>query len=286
MAKVRPASKPLTILVPDDRWRIPDLLWQRIETLLPPRPPHPLGCHNPRVGDRRAMDAIFFVLRTGCQWNALNATGICSSSSAHRRFPEWTAAGVFVTLWARGLREYDALKGLDWSWLAMDGAMTRAPLGGERTGKNPTDRGKLGAKRSLLTEANGVPVGLAVEGANRHDKKLVEATLESIPVERPEPTGGRPQGMCMDKGYDDDDTRELVREFGFTAHVRARGEEAQALKEEAGFKARRWVVERAHSGMNRFRRILIRWEKKVENYFGMLHFVCAWITYRAAGLLG
>ena len=67
MAKVRPASKPLTILVPDDRWRIPDLLWQRIETLLPPRPPHPLGCHNPRVGDRRAMDAIFFVLRTACQ---------------------------------------------------------------------------------------------------------------------------------------------------------------------------------------------------------------------------
>ena len=95
---------------------------------------------------------------------------------------------MFVTLWAEGLQEYDALKGLDWRWTAMDGAMTKAPLGGERTGKNPTDRGKLGAKRSVLTEANGVPVGLAVEGANRHDKKLVEATLESIPVERPEPT--------------------------------------------------------------------------------------------------
>jgi putative transposase len=232
------------------------------------------------------MDAIFFVLRTGCQWNALNATGICSSSSAHRRFQEWTAAGVFVTLWAAGLQEYDALKGLDWSWLAMDGAMTKAPLGGERTGKNPTDRGKLGTKRSVLTEAAGVPVGLAVEGANRHDKKLAEATLESIPLERPVPTEEAPQGMCLDKGYDYDDTRELVQEFGFTAHVRARGEEAQALKKEAGFKARRWVVERTHSWMNRFRRILIRWEKKVENYFGMLHFVCAWITYRAAGLLG
>jgi putative transposase len=286
MAKVRPASKPLTILVPDDRWRIPDLLWQRIETLLPPRPPHPLGCHNPRVGDRRAMDAIFFVLRTGCQWNALNATGLCSSSSAHRRFQEWTAAGVFVTLWATGLKEYDELKGLDWAWLAMDGAMTKAPLGGERTGRNPTDRGKLGTKRSLLTEAAGVPVGLAVEGANRHDKKVAEATLESIPVERPEPTEGAPQGLCLDKGYDYDDTRALVAEFGFTAHVRARGEEAQAMKKEVGFKARRWVVERTHSWMNRFRRVLIRWEKKVENYFGMLHFVCAWITYRMAGLLG
>jgi putative transposase len=243
MAKARADSTLTPPLVRDDQWRIPEVLWQRIEPLLPPRPSHPLGCHNPRVDDRKAMDAIFFVLRTGCQWNALNATGICSSSSAHRRFQEWTAAGVFVTFWARGLQEYDELKGLDWSWMAMDGAMTKAPLGGERTGKNPTDRGKLGAKRSLLTEANGVPVGLAVEGANRHDKVLVEATLESIPVDRPEPTAERPQGMCLDKGYDYDDTRELVREFGFTAHVRARGEEAQALKREAGYKARRWVVE-------------------------------------------
>ena len=283
MAKARLASKPHS--VPDDQWRIPDSLWERIEPLLPSRLAHPLGCHNPRVPDRRAMDGIFFALRTGCQWNALNATGICSSSSAHRRFQEWTAAGVFVTFWAMGLHEYDATKGLDWSWLAMDGAMTKAPLGGERVGKNPTDRGKLGAKRSLLVEANGIPVGLTVEGANRHDKKLVEATLESIPVDRPEPTEEHPQGMCLDKGYDYDDTRALVREFGFTAHVRARGEEAKALKREAGYRARRWVVERTHSWMNRFRRVLIRWEKKVENYFGMLHFVCAWITYRAAGLL-
>src|SRR5512147_134262 len=177
-----------------DKWRIPDELWKRIEPLLPPRKPHPLGCHNPRVDDRKAMDAISFVLRTGCQWNALNATGICSSSSAHRRFQEWTSAGVFVTLGAEGLEEYDALKGLDWEWLAMDGAMTEAPLGGERTGRNPTDRGKRGTKRSLLTEANGVPVGLVVEGANRHDKKLVEATLESIPVGPPRGDGGQPPG--------------------------------------------------------------------------------------------
>ena len=286
MARARAASKSISQPVHDDQWRIPDALWERIVPLLPLRPPHRCGGHNPRVDDRRAMDAIFLVLRTGCQWGALDATGICSHSSAHRRFQEWIAAGVFVTLWAQGLQEYDQLRGLDWSWLAMDGAMTKAPLGGERTGKNPTDRGKLGAKRSVLTEAHGVPVGLAVEGANRHDKKLAEATLESIPVDRPEPTEDRPQGLCLDKGYDYDDIRELVAEFGFTAHSRARGEEAQALKKEAGFKARRWVVERTHSWMNRFRRVLIRWEKKVENYFGMLHFVCAWITYRSCGLLG
>jgi transposase len=115
-------------------WRTPDALWAQIEPLLPPRKPHPLGCHNPRVDDRRAMDAIFVRLRTGCQWNALTATGICSSSSAHRRFQEWTAAGVFLELWRRGLTEYDGLRGIDWSWLAVDGAMTKAPLGGEKHG--------------------------------------------------------------------------------------------------------------------------------------------------------
>jgi transposase len=115
-----------------DRWRIPDELWARIEPLLPPPKPHPLGCHNPRVDNRRAMDAIFFVLRTGCQWNALNATGICSSSAAHRRFQEWVAAGVFHQVWAQGLAAYDELHGIDWDWLAMDGAMTKAPLGGGR----------------------------------------------------------------------------------------------------------------------------------------------------------
>src|ERR687884_62725 len=135
MAKARPASKPHAVL--DDQWRIPDALWERIEPLLPPRPAHPLGCHNPRVPDRRAMDGIFFVLRTGCQWNALNATGICSSSSAHRRFQEWVEADVFVALWEKGLVEYDALQGIDWEGLAMDGAMTKAPLGGEKGGQEP-----------------------------------------------------------------------------------------------------------------------------------------------------
>ena len=119
-------------------WRTPDALWTEIQPLLPPRKPHPLGCHTPRVDDRRAMDAIFFRLRTGCQWNALSAPGLCASSSAHRRFQrfqEWRAAGVFLELWQRGLTEYEALKGNDWSWLAADGVMTKtptkAPLGGE-----------------------------------------------------------------------------------------------------------------------------------------------------------
>jgi putative transposase len=127
---------------------------------------------------------------------------------------------------------------------------------------------------------------VVVDGANCVDFKLARATIQSIPIHRPKPTKRDPQGLCLDKGYDYDEVRELAVEFGYTPHIRARGEEAQAIKHEVGFKARRWVVERTHSWMNRFRRILIRWEKKLENYLGLLHLVCAWITYRAADLLG
>src|SRR5262249_7821542 len=119
--------------------------------------------------------------------------------------------------------------------------------------KNPTDRAKRGVKRSLLVEGQGLPIGLAVDGANRNDMKLVEATLASIPVERPEPTTKQPQGMCMDKGYDYDEVRELVAEFGFTADNRSGRGGGNGLKRQARGKARRWVVEGTHSWMNRFR---------------------------------
>lgn len=122
---------------PDDKWRIPDVLWERIQPLLPRPKRHPLGCHNPATDPRKVMNAIFFVLRTGCQWNALNVTGICSSSSAHRWFQVWTKAGVFRKLWKQSLLEYDQLKGIDWDWQSMDGAMTKAPLGGEKHGAQP-----------------------------------------------------------------------------------------------------------------------------------------------------
>jgi transposase len=155
-ADVRKQRRP----VRDDGWRLPDDLWARMEPLLPPRPAHPLGCHNPRVPDRAAMDAIFFVLRTGCQWNALNETRICSSSSAHRRFQDWAKAGVFEAFWREGLLAYDGLVGIDWSWMALDAAMGKAPLGG---GKNrPQSHGSgqareqaLGAERWARRAARG-----------------------------------------------------------------------------------------------------------------------------------
>lgn len=158
-------------------------------------------------------------------------------------------------------------------------------MGGKSTGPNPTDRAKCGTKRSLLVEGNGVPIAVVVDGANRHDMKMAPGTIDSVVIDRPEPTIN-PQNMCLDKAYDFPEVHELLKEYGYTAHIRSRGEDYHDKKKMPGYRARRWVVERTHSWMNRFRRLLIRWEKKEENYTAMLHFACAWITYRAGGLFG
>ena len=120
------------------RFLVSDALWKHFERLLPKRVnTHPLGGGRPRRSDRDCFNAILFVLRTGCQWKALDATGICPGSTAHDRFQEWQEAGVFEKLWDLSLTEYDQLVGIDWSFLSMDGAMTKAPLGGEKNGKKP-----------------------------------------------------------------------------------------------------------------------------------------------------
>ena len=131
------------LVAKDDGWRIPDALWGKMASLIPPpKKKHPYGNHNPRIPDRNAMNGILFVLRTGCQWNALNATKICSSSSAHRRFLEWTEAGMFEEFWKRGLLNYDKTKGIKWQWLSMDGAVTKAPLGGKKNWPKSDGQGK------------------------------------------------------------------------------------------------------------------------------------------------
>jgi len=138
-------------IVQDDGNRIPDFIWEEMKQIIPkPIDNHPLGCHKKRIEDRKAMDGIFFVLRTGCQWQALDATGICKHSVAHKRFQEWAKAGVFFEFWWRGLMMYDAQKGLQLKWQSLDGSTTKAPLGGEGTGANPTDRAKKGLKEAFL----------------------------------------------------------------------------------------------------------------------------------------
>lgn len=114
-------------------FRISDELWAVLEPLLPEHVNrHRFGGGRPRVPDRRCADAIFFVLRTGCQWEALNQTELCAKSTAHDRFQEWAEDGVFLRLWQAGVEQFDEVQGIDWDWLSMDGAMTKAPLGGEK----------------------------------------------------------------------------------------------------------------------------------------------------------
>lgn len=116
--------------------------------------------------------------------------------------------------------------------------------------------------------------------------KLVEETLENIEANRPKPTKKKKQNLCLDKGYDFDEVRELARLFEFTARIRSRGEEKKEIMQSARKKARRWVVERTHGWLNRFRGILIRWAKRADTYIAMLHFACGIITWRSTGLMG
>ena len=122
--------------------------------------------------------------------------------------------------------------------------MTKAPLTGEQTGPNPTNRGKSGTKRHLLTDTTGLPIGLVVSGANAHDKTKVEEVLENMPLLPPFPTEEHPQHFCADKGYDFEDIRRLVLRYGYTEHIKSRGEEKQDLQM-PGYRARRWVNERS-----------------------------------------
>ncbi len=230
------------------------------------------------------MEAILLVLLTGIPWRALPRC-YGAATTAHDRFQEWTEAGAFEELWRRALLEYDEVVGLRWTWQSMDGAMTKAPLGREATGPDPTDRAKRGVKRSLLADGAGIPIGLAIGPAigpaNRNDHKLMQETLDSRPVLLPP---SRSQHMCLDTGYDYPAAREVLEAEEFVAQIRSRGEEVREMERNRKRRPRRWVVERLHSWMNRFRRLLVRWEKKLANYLALAQFARAWITYRAAGL--
>jgi putative transposase len=175
---------------------------------------------------------------------------------------QWEQKGFFLRLWQAGLQMYDELEGIQWEWQAVDGAMTKAPLGKSATGANPTDRGKKGTRRSLLTDGAGIPLAMVIDGANRHDVKLLCATLDGIVIARSEPTEERPQHLCLDAGYDGAPAYQEVETRHYVPHIRSRGEEKQEKVLTPGYRARRWVVERTHSWINRSRRLLVRSREK------------------------
>ena len=234
-------------------WEGSDELWEQVRPLIPPAPSHAKG-GRPRLDDRRAFEAIVSVLRTGIQWNALPRE-LGASSTVHDRFQEWEQAGFFKAWWQAGLSEYDDLVGIQWEWQAADGVMTKAPFGHAATGANPTDRGKRGTKRSLLTDGAGIPLALGVAGAKRHDVRLLSATLDGLGVSRPERTPEQPQHLCLDAAYDSTPVSQELLTRHDQPHVRSRGEEKHEQEFIPGYRARRWVVERTHSWITRSRRL-------------------------------
>jgi transposase len=178
-------------------WTIPDQMWQKIRPLLgvekepgtPGRRPVPF---------RKVINGILFVLRTGCHWKALPAC-YGSGSTAHRRFQQWTRAGIIEAIVRLMVGWYERCRGIDWEWQAADTKLLAAPLGGEATGPNPTDLGKSGSKRHLLIDGRGVPLAFHLSGANRHDLKGLPHLLdqERLFASRPEPTPSQHPSTCV-----------------------------------------------------------------------------------------
>jgi transposase len=227
---------------------VKDAIWAALEARLPPRAErHPLGCHRPRCSDRDCFELIVVRLATGCSWeDAERLTGHkVSDTTARARRDEWIAAGIFDALSEEALFGFDKVIGLDLSEVAVDGSLQKSPCGGEGTGKNPTDRAKLGWKWSILTERNGIPIGWAVDGANRNDSVLLEPTLDNAAA----------RGLLcdietiwLDRGYDSDVTRERLAarllDDAVIAKKRKKGEAKARNPQPMGM---RWPVERTNA---------------------------------------
>jgi putative transposase len=286
-------------------WDLPEELWLFIEPLVMKKPG---SVGSPGTVDRKkVVSGIFYVLRTGCQWQACPRETFGAPSTVHYYHLQWSRSGIFELIWLKALSYYDDLHGLDWQWQSADGALTKAPLGGEATGANPTDRGKSGTKRSLLTDGDGIPMAILPAGANAHDLSLLSPTLSALLPERPAVTEAHPQHLCLDKAYDSQACRQDLCQQGYTPHIPSRKPKnapqtkprrapgwrtlVRRLLGLLGFgprntrKARRWVVERTHSWLNRFRKILVRFEKTLESHWGLLQLACATIVLQQARIV-
>ncbi|MGH2360532.1 MAG: IS5 family transposase [bacterium] len=260
-------------------WHVPDDFWSLIAPLLGPE--KALGTPGrPAVPFRRVFDGILYVLRTGCQWSALPRTEYAPKSTVWGRFPQGAAAGVFQQAWLRVRVYYDLEVGIEWKWQALDGAITKAPLGGEATGPSPVDRAKSGTKRSVLSEGRGAPRAVVAAGANVPDKALALETVDRANGLPPAKGGKRVHPLCLDAGYEYADVIAGMLERDYRLHLKRRREPTLEVPPEKKYPARRWVVERTHAWHNKFRRVLVRWEKKLAHYYAMLDLASTLIVYR------
>jgi transposase len=229
-----------------------DAIWQSFAAYLPKRghTNHPLGCHRPRISDRDCFEAILFRLVTGCSWDVAGRLGKGGETTLRRRRDEWVAAGAFQHLVEEAISAFDKVIGLDLSEVSVDGSLHKAPMGGEGTGPNPTDRGKTGWKWSVATDANGVPIGWVTEGANRNDSILLAPTLDDV---KERGLLSDVETLWLDRGYDSELTRTRLVERGITdamiAKKRKRGSAAPSKRQPMGL---RWPVERTNSWLSNF----------------------------------
>ena len=245
------------MLVPALPSFIIDPLWDQFAELLPERiDDHPLGCHRPRIPDRVVFDKLIQVLVLGAAYERI-ADSRCSATTIRRRRDEWIAAGVFARLEQICLEAYDKIVGLELDDVTVDGCIVKAPCGGEAAGKSPVDRGKQGTKRSLLTDAAGIPLGCVSAPANRHDSVFLRPTLEHLGRFETHFGVGLPETITvhLDAGYDSGKTRDLIDELGCQARISQKGFPLQA--------GARWVVERTNSWHNRgFKKLHICTERR------------------------
>lgn len=258
-------------------WELPDELWERIEPLLVRRYP-PAGTGRPRADLRLVLDGVIYRMRSGVQWNRLPRC-FGPDSTVHGWFQRFVADGVLVEIWAAVAGECDRLGAVLWEWQAADGVMGKSRFDGDKRGPNPTDRAKMGTKKHVLVEQGGGPLGLVVAGANVNDHKLLEPTIEAIVIERPDPTEVV-QHLCLDKAYDNKASTGVCERAGYLAHVRRIGEEKLDRAGEKTHPARRWVAERTIAWLQKCRAILIRYDKKSENYEGLVQLACALLWFR------
>jgi len=249
-----------------------DTVWRAIEPLLPVRKDsHPLGCHRPRSSDRACFHVMLVRLVTGCSWEDAERLcgGVVSDTTARERRDEWIAAGVFDAIVNEAITAYDRVIGLCLEDVALDGSLQKSPCGGEGTGKNPTDRAKLGWKWSILTDRNGIPFGWTTDGANRNDSVLLAPTLDDaksrgllVEIET----------LWLDRGYDSAVTRERLKERGVDDAIIAKKRKAGTSKEKTKNQPMglRWPVERTNAWLVNFGQMRRNTDRKTAHRLAQL----------------
>lgn len=252
-------------------------LFKKIEPLLPVFTPSARG-GRPRLSDEQALNGIVFVLRTGIPREELpQELGFGSGMTCWQRLRDWQAAQVWHNLQLLLLDELRSAGKLDFSRVSMDGASVASPPGGPYTDPNPTDRGKLGSKRHVITDRQGIPLMFCVTGANRHDSVVFGELVDALPAVRGKPGRPRrwPDKLHADKGYDYPRCRAHLKRCGIQDRIARKG-----IERNDRLGRHRWVVERTHSWLAAFGKLRTRFERRIDVHVALLSLACSVICLR------